>query len=179
MKFCSKYHKGLCVNKNPQPLPFSSFHKEKRLGYQSSCKLCQQAAYISKKDINGEKRREKYHENVDKERERGRKRSHTSKGRWKSHRASAKARKIENFLSFEQFDFLTKQKCFYCDKYSKDRDYVGIDRINSNLPYTLDNSRPCCVIHNYMKQDLNEQEFYDKCKEVIDKYDLIKSKGTK
>ena len=35
----------------------------------------------------------------------------------------------------------------------------GLDRVDSNLGYTLDNVLPCCSICNYAKQDLRQDVF--------------------
>lgn len=75
-------------------------------------------------------------------------------------------------LSFEEFNSLVKQDCYYCgsspvfpERFKtefKNRDIVyfnGIDRINSNIGYQLDNCVPCCTKCNSMKSDLEVKDF--------------------
>ena len=47
-----------------------------------------------------------------------------------------------------------------------------MDRIDSNKGYEIDNVRPCCWSCNYMKNNLNENEFYDKIKKIINNLKL-------
>lgn len=79
----------------------------------------------------------------------------------------AKRRGREFKLSLEEFKNITNQVCFYCGKFSSDKDFVGIDRINNNVGYILSNSRPCCDRCNYMKQEYSTEEFLSKIKEII------------
>ncbi len=93
---------------------------------------------------------------------------------YKSYQSSAKSRKLDMDLTFEEFKNLTQQDCFYCgEKPSKvihataktheaqknlyNRDvpvfiYNGIDRLDSSEGYTIENSVPCCNMCNMMKQ---------------------------
>lgn len=78
-------------------------------------------------------------------------------------------------LSLEEFTKIIHSDCFYCGgKPSKDNVWNksgkrktqeeefysnGIDRINSDKGYTIDNCVPCCKICNRMKSDLSLEEF--------------------
>ena len=42
--------------------------------------------------------------------------------------------------------------------------FNGIDRIDSNIGYTVNNCVPCCTICNHMKNDLTTDEFYNHIK---------------
>jgi hypothetical protein len=134
------------------------FHKNKsrKDGLQNECQKCRKEQ--------GQKWRL---ENKEYSKQRNKEYNQTLKGRWKSHKSGAKCRNLDNQLTFEQFDEITKQKCWYCSKYSKDKDFCGIDRTNANIGYVFKNCKPCCEKHNYMKQNLSEQEFYEACLEVV------------
>lgn len=45
---------------------------------------------------------------------------------------------------------------------------ISLDRIDSSLPYTIDNVQLVCVQVNYMKNDLNKEQFLYWCKEILD-----------
>jgi hypothetical protein len=87
------------------------------------------------------------------------------------YKQAAKKRGILWDLTDEQFYNLTQSTCKYCGCTPKNRnsygrktgDYVynGIDRVDSNLHYTIDNVVPCCKRCNLAKNDMTMQEFYE------------------
>lgn len=89
-----------------------------------------------------------------------------------SYKQRARRKGIEFSLTVEQFRQLTSGDCFYCGVEPKqvmrpknkrnrfgDYTYNGVDRINSNLGYIIDNCRSCCGICNKAKRDLTDEEF--------------------
>jgi hypothetical protein len=64
-------------------------------------------------------------------------------------------------LSLEQFENIVSSHCTYCNSFDKDK-VIGIDRINSNKGYSLDNVTPCCSVCNIMKNNLTTEEFFSK-----------------
>lgn len=79
-------------------------------------------------------------------------------------------KKKRNFeLTKEEFKNLTKKCCFYCGKQpyrviqplhiSTAYIYNGIDRIDSNKDYTVNNVVSCCKDCNLMKNNLDIYEF--------------------
>lgn len=85
----------------------------------------------------------------------------------KSYQTNAKKRNLSFSLTDDQFFTITKQLCNYCGVSpetvykSKSSNYIynGIDRVNSNLGYELDNVVPCCKRCNQAKNDMTEEEF--------------------
>jgi hypothetical protein len=94
----------------------------------------------------------------------------------------AKNRNLEFNLTKEQFGTLTKQICFYCgfepNQISKCNTgiyvYNGIDRLDNNIGYEIDNCVPCCGYCNAMKRAHTQEEFMNKVKSI---YDNLKNKG--
>lgn len=78
-------------------------------------------------------------------------------------RRGRKTRGIQVLLTFEQFSDLINQKCHYCGL----GNCRGLDRIDSFLSYTLENSVPCCRICNQMKNDLNKEDFIKHLKKIV------------
>lgn len=89
---------------------------------------------------------------------------------------SAKKRGISFELTDNDFYYIIQQPCSYCGrekcnsvswerkrilttKEKLDFHYTGIDRIDSSIGYTLNNSVPCCKICNYAKNDLPIKDF--------------------
>ena len=90
-----------------------------------------------------------------------------------NYRWAAKKRDIEFSLSKEEFRYMTKQTCYYCEqepsqimyrqsKYGANGGYLynGVDRLDNSEGYTTNNSVPCCGQCNKAKRVLGEQEFY-------------------
>lgn len=82
-------------------------------------------------------------------------------------------------IDFKVFKNLSKSNCKYCGlEYSKEiedrlsersdgkklSDNIikinGIDRVDSNIGYTKDNSVPCCKYCNFAKHTMSEDNFY-------------------
>lgn len=82
--------------------------------------------------------------------------------------------KGRNFnLSEEEFIEMTRQPCIYCGEYSDTYGgevFNGIDRIDSNLGYSIDNCVPCCAICNRMKMDMDVNDWISKIKQIIGHY---------
>jgi len=93
------------------------------------------------------------------------------------YKAGANRRNINFDITEHEFETITTQNCFYCNqepvekKKNKSEHAVrkmnGIDRINSNVGYTVSNCVPCCKICNYMKQELSTSEFYDHLLKIV------------
>jgi hypothetical protein len=92
----------------------------------------------------------------------------------------------------EYFRKLTKENCYYCGaepkqevksngnkrtqdsiEYSK-YIYNGIDRVDSDKGYTIDNTVTCCKLCNYAKRVLSQEAFIELIKNI---YNNLKDKG--
>ena len=71
-------------------------------------------------------------------------------------------------LTFEQFQELINSKCSYCDT----DNCRGVDRMDSDISYTLQNSVPCCKICNTMKNDMSNEAFVNHIKKLIIKLSI-------
>lgn len=121
-------------------LPISNFYKCKSNfdGYSSECNQCQ----------------------------------HESKeNRYNIYKKNAKKRNIEFHLSKEEFYSITSKPCNYCGGYSRvdlnGDAYNGVDRIDSNKDYTIDNVVPCCDVCNKMKLDYSTDFFLNHINKII------------
>ena len=95
-----------------------------------------------------------------------------SERRYKEYIQGAKVRNINWDLTLEQFEELTSKNCIYCGskpdlhirnigKNTVDGYMNGIDRIDSNKGYNINNCVPCCKICNIMKSDLSKDIFLE------------------
>lgn len=69
-------------------------------------------------------------------------------------------------LSLDEFIEITENDCFYCGKESCDEHGNGVDRINNDIGYTLDNCESCCGDCNFMKKDYNIDDFIHKLSQI-------------
>lgn len=101
---------------------------------------------------------------------------------FKTYKQNAKTRDIDFHLTYEDFKTITSMPCHYCDsppslstisggsKYKYEVMSNGVDRIDSNKDYTLDNVVPCCKFCNYGKNDSTYDEFVSYLKRVSKKW---------
>ncbi len=95
--------------------------------------------------------------------------------------SSAKKRKIKFDLTKKEFKDLTKQNCKYCGTEpltakTSSRSYGeyiyngidGIDRVDNNIGYTLDNCVACCKMCNYMKHSSSVGDFSSHVRKIYE-----------
>ena len=87
--------------------------------------------------------------------------------------------RVKNFLTLEEFKVIISKNCIYCgeppslisydkNKIVENRELLanGIDRINNEQHYTLENSAPCCPTCNKMKGVLTATQFLNHIKKI-------------
>ena len=85
-------------------------------------------------------------------------------GKFRQYKSNAKKRNIEFKLSKIEFiNILTNKRCFYCGAI----DELGIDRIDSNLGYTINNCTTCCKKCNIMKNVFSQFEFQEHIEKIF------------
>jgi hypothetical protein len=96
----------------------------------------------------------------------------TDNGRYCAKKGQAKWRGIKFNLTLEEYINITRNReCWYCgEKY----DVLTIDQIRPGEGYIIDNSAPCCLTCNVMKNDLSEMDFL---KHIIKIYEEIDRRG--
>lgn len=98
------------------------------------------------------------------------------------YQSNADSRNHQFLLTFEEFNNLISGDCFYCGTKPKIKNgghlekrkhkgqpdlYTnGIDRINSNGDYTIDNCVPCCSMCNKMKNVYSKNDFLNHIKNI-------------
>jgi len=75
-------------------------------------------------------------------------------GRFNIYKKNASYRGLDWDLNIDQVDILFSGICHYCGGVK-----CGIDRVDNNVGYIIDNCVPCCTICNLAKRNLNVDEF--------------------
>jgi hypothetical protein len=93
-----------------------------------------------------------------------------------TYKTSAKVRKLNIELTFEQFRSIIGRDCWYCGSKPSKRFFSkrrlssllcsGVDRKNNTDGYTLENSLPCCWECNERKRATNYDYFINWIKKV-------------
>lgn len=90
---------------------------------------------------------------------------------WDSYREGARTRGLEFALDKTQVSGIIGRECTYCARPPSNKrlvqtmdgpeyfTYNGIDRIDSNRGYHIDNCVPCCGVCNKMKSSMTTDEF--------------------
>lgn len=83
-------------------------------------------------------------------------------------------------LTDSQFDILTKDCCFFCGRLPNTQrktidsygifTYNGIDRLNNDRGYTIDNVVSCCIICNRAKNNMTFKDFMTWIQDVSRKH---------
>lgn len=81
------------------------------------------------------------------------------------YKKKAKERKKDFELTKEQFNEIVKQNCYLCG--GNNSKGIGIDRFDSNIGYILENCKPCCSYCNYMKNNLEYNDFLKQVKNIV------------
>jgi hypothetical protein len=95
-----------------------------------------------------------------------------------AYRRSAEVRGKQFLLTKEQAVKLFESNCFYCGSepsnlmsaktYNGGYIYNGIDRIDSEKDYTVENSVSCCFLCNRMKSDMSQDVFLSHVHKISD-----------
>lgn len=94
----------------------------------------------------------------------------------KSYKKAATSRGYSFSLTNDEFRSLTSQNCWYCNrkpssiKKAKFGNYIytGIDRVDNNKGYSIDNCVPCCKRCNQGKNNMTTEEFMDMVKNIYE-----------
>ena len=78
-------------------------------------------------------------------------------------------------ISQEEFNTLIKEPCHYCN-IIQERGFNGIDRLDSNTGYVLDNCVSCCKTCNFMKCSLSADVFLKRIEHILTYNNKIKGR---
>jgi len=94
---------------------------------------------------------------------------------YKIYAKSAEGKTLQFLFSFQDFEKLVSQPCFYCDEMNA-RGFNGIDRMDSSLGYTTDNCVACCTTCNFMKGSVSVDVFLKRVEHVLTNLGILEGK---
>lgn len=134
-------------------------------GLQKKCKICQSkyhARYFQKNKSKIMKKRSSYKKAYSK----------TARGKYHKYTWSSKKRNISFNLTFGEFNDIVSKPCWYCGEFSDEIELCGVDRLDNNLGYTVDNCIPCCTFCNQAKSNYSLNYFLYKIYIIANKTNL-------
>ncbi len=84
--------------------------------------------------------------------------------RLKKYKASAESRGFEWKLTKDQFMVHWQKPCTHCNE---PIETIGLDRIDSSLPYQANNVEPCCTTCNRLKSDWTTVAWYNHMNKIL------------
>ena len=112
----------------------------------------------------GKRYREKHREERNKKiRERLTQRRKEPEFMFRQYKLGAGQRDYKWSLTFEQFMTFWQKPCYYC---GSSVGTIGLDRIDNNKGYVIDNITSCCGKCNLMKHILDKKDFVNQCKKI-------------
>lgn len=91
--------------------------------------------------------------------------------KYQSYKKGAKRRGYDFLLTKEEFLKLWQKDCYYCGSKIK---FIGIDRVDNNIGYTVDNIVPCCSTCNRLKKTLSKKNYLEHVKRIYN-HSILKS----
>jgi hypothetical protein len=143
-------------------------------GLRAECKACQSLTNKRWRSANpdsckarAEVSARKYRlDNPDSYKAKSRRHNQSLKGRFNKYVNNSKGKR-EFKLTLNEFSVLTAQRCHYCNKFSHNVSYCGIDRIDNGIGYELANCVPCCKRCNEMKLDYTQEEWFTHMRDIM------------
>lgn len=83
--------------------------------------------------------------------------------KYKNYVYRAKRKNISFVFTLDEFNEITSKPCYYCGS----EDKIGIDRVDSKLEYTKDNTVSCCYTCNIMKHTHSTQFFLSHIERIL------------
>ena len=87
-------------------------------------------------------------------------------GKFSDYKSCAKQRDIEFIITKEEFSAMWQQPCSYC---GLEIFTIGIDRVDNNIGYEINNCISCCSICNTMKLNHSKKEWFDHMIKILKK----------
>lgn len=84
-----------------------------------------------------------------------------------NYRSGARHRHLSFEITKEEFMTFWQKPCYYCGQKVAT---IGLDRVDNDLGYTIENVVPCCSKCNFMKSAADKQEFIRHCRRIANRF---------
>lgn len=90
----------------------------------------------------------------------------STRSQYTEYKKNAFIRNLEFAINYDNYVSIVKNECNYCG-ILQEKGINGIDRVDSNIGYTLENCVSCCKTCNYMKRNLPVDIFIKKIEHIL------------
>ena len=91
-------------------------------------------------------------------------------GSYSSYKDRADKKGLLFTITPNEFESIKNRNCFMCGKNNSEFHKNGVDRMDSNMGYIIDNLKPCCAECNYMKKAFDFSELLNKFAMIYEKH---------
>ena len=119
--------------------------------------------YLNKNSENAKQWREN---NPEKNKENNKSRLENIKIHYSNYIRCAGDKNLDFEISQEEFNKIVNEPCHYCN-IIQERGFNGVDRLDSNTGYVIDNCVSCCKTCNYMKCSLSADVFLKRIEHIL------------
>jgi len=120
--------------------------------------------------LNAEKAKEWRRNNPDKVKEINERKRKDPNNRLKYYKLRAEKCGIKWNISDDDAKKLFNESCYYCKEINE---LNGIDRLDNDKDYELNNIVSCCTMCNMMKKDMSEKTFYNKIIHILSNFLIL------
>jgi len=90
-----------------------------------------------------------------------------------SYQKEAKRREIPFYLTKEEFVDIAERPCAYCGVMNDEKNFNGVDRVDSKQRYTADNCVSACTLCNYLKHVMPVDLFFMRIEHILTHKDKL------
>jgi len=83
-----------------------------------------------------------------------------------SYRSRAEKKELEFAITHDDYKSIILQDCYLCGKQSTETNINGVDRVDNDIGYNMENCKACCKECNHMKNDYDLGELLEKMEKI-------------
>jgi hypothetical protein len=85
-----------------------------------------------------------------------------------SYRSRAEKKELEFAITHDDYKSIILQDCYLCGKESTETNINGVDRVDNDIGYNMENCKACCKECNHMKNNFNLDTLLTKIDKIQD-----------
>jgi hypothetical protein len=87
-----------------------------------------------------------------------------------SYRSRAEKKELEFAITHDDYKSIILQDCYLCGKQSTETNINGVDRVDNDIGYNMENCKACCKECNHMKNNFNLDTLLTKIERINDNW---------
>jgi hypothetical protein len=87
-----------------------------------------------------------------------------------SYRSRAEKKELDFAITHDDYKRIILEDCYLCGKQSTETNANGVDRVDNNVGYTVENCKACCKECNHMKNHFKLEDLLEKFERITDNW---------